>query len=334
MPALSIIVPVYKVEPYLRKCIDSILAQTFTDFELILVDDGSPDNCPAICEEYAERDSRIIVIHKENGGQASARNRGLDIAKGDYIGFVDSDDWIHPQMYEIMIDVLKEKCVDIVKCDCIRTTQLNIEINDISKTSIDDSIITLNRYIYVETNFYKYRGFISSMLWDKIYKRNIFENIRLPEGHIFEDAFILPDTLDKTQSIAVINIALYFYFQRDESTMHTEYSITKLLERDLVFLHYCEFFRHIKNREQYLIALNEYFIHFCRNKFFIWVKKPCLKCEHKILQKTFNKNAPRILFNRNMWKMKFMMLCLYVSPKIAYKIAKKYFPECLYEDMR
>ncbi|MDR2409141.1 MAG: glycosyltransferase, partial [Bacteroidales bacterium] len=93
MTVLSIIVPVYKVEPYLRRCIDSILAQTFTDFECILIDDGSPDGCPAICDEYAEKDKRIMVIHQENEGVSAARNAGLDIAKGEWIGFVDSDDW-------------------------------------------------------------------------------------------------------------------------------------------------------------------------------------------------------------------------------------------------
>lgn len=99
MPTISIIVPVYNVEAYLCRCIDSILAQTFTDFELILVDDGSPDNCSSICDEYAKKDSRIVVVHKENGGLSDARNTGLDIAKGEYIGFVDSDDFIHPQTY-------------------------------------------------------------------------------------------------------------------------------------------------------------------------------------------------------------------------------------------
>lgn len=104
-PKISIIVPVYEVEPYIHKCVDSILAQTFTDFELILVDDGSPDNCGEICDEYEENDSRIRVIHKENGGPSSARNAGLNIAKGDYIGFVDSDDWIETDMYEMLICV-------------------------------------------------------------------------------------------------------------------------------------------------------------------------------------------------------------------------------------
>lgn len=116
MPELSIIVPVYKVELYLRRCIDSILAQTFRDFELILIDDGSPDNCGAICDEYAAKDSRIIVIHQENQGVSAARNAGLDIACGTYLGFVDSDDWIEPEMYETMINTAKEKQVDVVVC--------------------------------------------------------------------------------------------------------------------------------------------------------------------------------------------------------------------------
>lgn len=116
MPELTIIVPVYKVEPYLRRCIDSILNQTFRDFELILIDDGSPDNCGAICDEYAEKDGRITVIHQKNQGVSAARNAGLDIARGTYLGFVDSDDWIEPEMYETMITTAKEKNVDVVVC--------------------------------------------------------------------------------------------------------------------------------------------------------------------------------------------------------------------------
>lgn len=116
MPELSIIVPVYKVEMYLPKCINSILAQTFQDFELILVDDGSPDCCGTICDEYATHDSRIVVIHQANAGVSVARNAGLDIAKGTYIGFVDSDDWIEPEMYEAMLRTAKDENLDVVIC--------------------------------------------------------------------------------------------------------------------------------------------------------------------------------------------------------------------------
>lgn len=116
MPEISVIVPVYKVEPYLRKCVDSILAQTFTDIELILIDDGSPDNCGAICDEYAAKDNRVVVIHQQNAGVSAARNAGLDIARGSYIGFVDSDDWIEPEMYETMLRTAKESNADVVIC--------------------------------------------------------------------------------------------------------------------------------------------------------------------------------------------------------------------------
>lgn len=118
-PVISIIVPVYKVEKVLSRCIDSILNQTFTKFELILVDDGSPDTCPKICDEYAIKDSRIKVIHQKNLGVSVARNSGLDIARGDFIGFVDSDDWIEPNTYEIAYNTAIEKQADIVQWDFI-----------------------------------------------------------------------------------------------------------------------------------------------------------------------------------------------------------------------
>ena len=112
---ISIIIPVYKTEPYLRKCVDSVLAQTYTNLEVILVDDGSPDDCGKICDEYAAKDSRVKVIHKENGGLSSARNCGLDVATGKYIGFVDSDDWIDPDMYETLLGLLLRYDADIAE---------------------------------------------------------------------------------------------------------------------------------------------------------------------------------------------------------------------------
>ena len=116
MPRLSIVVPVYKVEKYLSKCIDSILSQTFTDFELILVDDGSPDHCGEICDKYADKDERIKVIHQKNKGVSAARNAALDLAEGTYLGFVDSDDWIEPDMFQSMVEFADEKKADIVIC--------------------------------------------------------------------------------------------------------------------------------------------------------------------------------------------------------------------------
>lgn len=110
---ISVIVPVYKVEPYLDRCVRSIVEQTYTDLEIILVDDGSPDNCPAMCDAWAEKDNRIKVIHKQNGGLSDARNAGMDIASGDYLGFVDSDDWIAAEMYQVLYDMLQRDSSDI-----------------------------------------------------------------------------------------------------------------------------------------------------------------------------------------------------------------------------
>ena len=114
---ISVIVPVYKVEKYLKRCVDSILAQTYPCLEVILVDDGSPDGCPAICDEYAREDRRVRVIHKENGGLSDARNAGIDAAKGKFLGFVDSDDYVHPRFYELLLQALKEEGADIAGCD-------------------------------------------------------------------------------------------------------------------------------------------------------------------------------------------------------------------------
>ena len=118
-PKISVIVPVYKVEPYLRKCLDSIINQTYRNLQIILVDDGSPDNCGAICDEYASKDSRIEVIHQENGGVSAARNAGLKLAAGDYIGWVDSDDWIEPDMYAYMLENMQKYEADIAVCSQI-----------------------------------------------------------------------------------------------------------------------------------------------------------------------------------------------------------------------
>ncbi|MBR1676338.1 MAG: glycosyltransferase [Clostridia bacterium] len=128
MPKISVIVPIYKVEQYLKKCVDSILKQTFKDIEVILVDDGSPDNCPRLCDEFAEQDNRIKVIHKQNGGVSAARNSGLDIATGEYIAFVDSDDYIESNMYSSMINIAEKYNSDIVMCDCIKDFSDHSEI--------------------------------------------------------------------------------------------------------------------------------------------------------------------------------------------------------------
>ena len=127
---ISVIVPVYKAEKYLNQCIESIVSQTYQNLQIILVDDGSPDNCPAICDDWAKKDRRIVVIHKENGGQSSARNVGLDIARGEYVGFVDADDFIDHDMYEILLHSLVSTNVDIVCCGSRIVNEKGIKLRD------------------------------------------------------------------------------------------------------------------------------------------------------------------------------------------------------------
>lgn len=176
MPELSIIVPVYKVEKYLPKCIDSILAQTFRDFELILIDDGSPDNCGAISDEYAARDSRIKVIHQANAGVSAARNAGLDIASGTYLGFVDSDDWIEPEMYATMIATAKEKQVDVMVCG----HSIYEENGNLQYTKMPtEGIITKNELV---SSIYRVPNPLEGVCWNKIFLRKKVKRVRYPLG--------------------------------------------------------------------------------------------------------------------------------------------------------
>lgn len=212
MPELSIIVPVYKVEKYLPKCIDSILAQTFRDFELILIDDGSPDNCGAICDEYAARDSRIKVIHQANAGVSAARNAGLDIASGTYLGFVDSDDWIEPEMYATMIATAKEKQVDVVACGITFCTDEGTPVrNDL----IDNRFYTREKIL--ETLYGKPNP-MGGGIWNKIILRTTVNEVRFPEQiSMAEDWVYLFGCYEKCQDAYHIPDVFYNLVERPGS---------------------------------------------------------------------------------------------------------------------
>lgn len=217
MPKVSLIVPVYNVEKYLRKCIDSILNQTFTDFELILVNDGSLDSSGDICEEYKRRDNRIKVINKKNGGLSEARNFGIDIAIGEYIGFIDSDDYIEKNMIEILYKSIVENDSDIAICGYyIDFDKINIKNNNIEK----NLVLTSQQAIEIIPD-------ISPAAWNKLYKRNIFEKIRYPIGKFNEDVYILLDILEKANKISYCKERLYHYIQRSNSITKSEFNDKK-----------------------------------------------------------------------------------------------------------
>lgn len=222
MSQITVIVPVYKVEPYLRRCVDSILSQTFTDFDLILIDDGSPDLCGEICEEYAVNDSRVHVIHHEkNLGLSAARNSGIEWAlqesNSEWISFVDSDDWVHPLYLEALFNAAQG--YDLSIGGRIYTKG---EEPQISNTG---SIILLKPEDLCCENFGN-----AIVAWGKLYKKTLFTTIRYPVGHVYEDAFITYKILFRYQVLPFINLSIYYYFYNPDSITHTIWNPNRLDE--------------------------------------------------------------------------------------------------------
>lgn len=215
---ISVIIPVYNVEQYLEKCINSVLNQTYRNLEIILVDDGSKDSSGDICDKYAKMDSRVSVIHKENGGLSSARNAALDICKGDYILFVDSDDWIRLQMTEVMLAAIKENNADIAICGVGSDTAGKLKNNDI----ISEHIILTNHELMKE---YVTTANVRPTVWNKLYKKKLFDNIRFRIGITHEDSYIMHEVLGKCEKAVYVKQTLYYQFVRIGSI--TQSGVTK-----------------------------------------------------------------------------------------------------------
>ncbi len=207
---ISVIVPVYNCEKYLRKCLDSISVQTYADWECIIVDDGSKDGSPAICDEYAANDSRFKVIHKENGGLSSARNAALEIAKGDYVAFCDSDDYYMSEFLETMVNLAIKSGKDVCMCGYFFVDE-DGNITD-SKTEQNESFVGIHdQNEFVDFVFAKH-GF-PNYVCNKAFNRSIFETVRFPEGLTYEDANVMPQIADISNGIAVSNYSGYAYFR-------------------------------------------------------------------------------------------------------------------------
>lgn len=212
---ISIIVPVYKVEKYLVRCIESIRNQTYSNLEIILIDDGSPDACPSICDEYALKDERIIVIHKENGGLSDARNTGIEMAKGEYIGFVDSDDYIHPDMYENLLKIAIANTADIAVCDVEKVYSGNYILNDEGEDNV-----RFYTGIQAVANIFDAELYLRSVVaWGKLYKKSLFDSIRYPKGKLHEDEFVTYRLYYKSSKVAYTDKRYYYYLQREDSIM-------------------------------------------------------------------------------------------------------------------
>lgn len=248
---ISVIVPVFRVEKYIQNCLDSILSQSFPHFELILVDDGSDDGCGAICEEYKEKDGRIVVVHQKNGGLAAARNTGIEIAKGEYLAFIDSDDCVHRDYLRILYELCTKNNCEIAICGFLLTEESSIllppqrrERREVitGRESVDRSC--------TGTESLKF-----TIAWNKLYHRSLFDGIRYPAGKIHEDDFTTWKLLWKAKRVAMTNLYLYYYLQRDDSIMGKKFNEKRLVRLDayeekIKFLH-----RHDMNRAYEWLAI-------------------------------------------------------------------------------
>lgn len=214
MKKISIIIPVYNVEKYLNRCVDSVLKQTYKNLEIILVDDGSTDCSGKICDSIKEKDCRVNVIHKQNGGLSSARNAGLDVATGDFIGFIDSDDWVTEDMYEYLLGLFNKYEVEIVSCSYILASDKKQKINN---RNVSESLYNRNDALY----YYLYSGIFNRRtdysVCKKLYKKECFKNIRFPEGRLYEDMATNFQILKNCKRYIISTKKCYYYYQNSVS---------------------------------------------------------------------------------------------------------------------
>lgn len=221
---LSVIIPIYNVQSYLKRCVDSVINQTHQNLEIILVDDGSPDRCGQICDDYEKTDSRIKVIHKKNGGLSDARNAGLEVATGEWISFIDSDDWIEPTMYTELLDNAHKYGAEI------SVGGVNDEIYGNGTTQIVKSTFNGKKEVECLEPVEAMRKHLvgSWAAWDKIYRRELFEGIRFPVGEINEDELIMLLLLERCSKIVYTNEVYYHYIRRAYSITTSSFSAAKL----------------------------------------------------------------------------------------------------------
>lgn len=203
MSMIKVVIPVYKTEPYLRRCIDSVLVQTEKDYFIVLVDDGSPDNCGKICDEYAAKHENIYVIHQTNQGISTARNAGIKfISEFDYLTFIDSDDWVHPRYLEALLCAAQCTGCAMSVCDYQEVELLPNQLNNIDFTPI----------ILNPEECYCTKLIDATVAWGKLYRKEVFQNVHFPNGKLYEDAFTTWKLIFSLDKIAIVPTALYYYF--------------------------------------------------------------------------------------------------------------------------
>lgn len=317
MPKISVIVPVYNVEQYLAACVQSVLAQTYRDFELILVDDGSPDRCGALCDGYALQDGRVRVVHKKNGGLSSARNAGLDVMQGQYVTFIDSDDVVHPQYLEILLGLLERENADISMCyyDFFSTEgdwySEHTDLKDIS-----GEMLWTDELLADFIDHCRKVSLVSQCM--KLYKSQIFSDFRMHEGYTQEDSMALPFVLERAKSIVRCRDKLYHWRWTPGSITRSSFSKRDF---DMIEVYYCwtQFFTSRKSKQ------TKYFKRdFLRKTLYYYYKiqdeKPELMTDFSVHMKRYRKLLPKYIWVRKMPLREWAAYAtFFFSPKAARK---------------
>lgn len=319
-PKISVIVPVYKVEAYLEYCVQSILNQTYQDFELILIDDGSPDSCPALCDEFAKKHKKISVIHKTNGGLSDARNVGMKAAKGEYITFVDSDDYIHPLYLEMLLTALKKTKADFSVVNFKEVYDMTTEVQ-LSKKRIQiqsyPAIKALTKVLY--------QSFHDVCAWGILLPRKIATEFPFPVGKLFEDLYTTYNYYFQVREVAFVYAPLYYYLQRKNSIMakRNVQFIFDLLDATDLLVEHCNL-----DEQLQLAAKNKRFSNYCR---IISLVRNLEQCHPKIyenIEKKLKTDRWSILCDKHSRiKNKVAAIVLYAGVpmlRLLYRIKKKF----------
>lgn len=301
---ISVIVPVYNVEKYLDRCVESVLNQTYKDFELLLVDDGSPDECPRLCDEWAKKDERIKVFHKSNGGLSSARNYGLDRAKGDYIAFVDSDDFVHPDYLNLLYSALTQADADVAICDYINFKENDVINYEKEKTEAFEEYNNI-------AIFQKYEEVDLVVAWNKLYKKNIFANVRFPIGKIHEDEGTHYKCLYQSKKTVVIKNVLYYYFFNDNGISKRPFSLSNLAKIEFV-IEKAGFFKEKARIDSRFVPLVRFAYQQAVSGFYsMTVENRNFDFEHEKTSKATKKELKKILKKYKVYPLNYKYLDLY-----------------------
>lgn len=308
-PLISVIVPVYNVEEYLNKCVDSIINQTYKNIEILLIDDGSTDTSGAICDDYSQRYDNVKTYHKKNGGLSSARNFGIERASGEYLGFVDSDDYIHKEMYERLYSLIKENDADLSECLLTNVYNgKNLINNEKERVLVVNSETAIDLALKAEI--------ANVVAVDKLYRRSLFDNVRYPVGKTIEDGFVIVDILSQCDRIVITTEQMYYYVHRKGSITTDAFS-TKSLD---AIEAYEKNYNIIKNK--YPAILDSAILRLCWAHFYVLDKIIYDNSEeHKETKKNvirfLRKNCGFILRNQQFTKgRKLATAMLMISPKL------------------